>query len=60
MIHKPFLCEILDYKNLKFKQLINDIAIDLWFLRNFANVEDIRRKCNLMVDFQNSYQIKIY
>ena len=26
-----FLCIILDYKNLEFKHLINDIAIDLFF-----------------------------
>ena len=41
---------ILDYKNPKFKYLIDDIIIDLWSSWNFANVEDIRRKCNPMVD----------
>ena len=41
---------ILDYKNSKFKDLINDITIDLWPFWNFANMEDIRRKCNPMVN----------
>ena len=41
---------ILDYKNSKFKDLINDITIDLWPSWNFANMEDIRRKCNPMVN----------
>ena len=26
------------------------ITIDLWFSENFTNIEDIRRKCNLIVD----------
>ena len=60
MIQKPFLCVMLDYKNLQFKQLIDDIAIDFLFSGNFASIEDIRRKYNLVVDFQNSHQIKIY
>ena len=29
--------------------MIDDIAIDLWFYRNFANIEDKRRKCNPIV-----------
>ena len=29
---------------------IDDIFIDLWFFENFASIEDIRRKCNLMVN----------
>ena len=41
-----FLCIILDYKNLKFKHLIDDIAIDLYSFENFANMKHIRRKCN--------------
>ena len=41
---------ILDYKNLKFKDLIDDIAINLWSFWNFANMEDIRRKCNPTVN----------
>ena len=41
---------ILDYKNSKFKNLIDDIAIDLWSYWNFANMKDIRRKCNPMVN----------
>ena len=43
-------CVILDYKNSKFKDLIDDIIIDLWSLWNFANMEDIRRKCNPIVN----------
>ena len=41
---------ILDYKNSKFKDLINDITIDLWPSWKFANTVDIRRKCNPMVN----------
>ena len=41
---------ILNYKNLKFKYLIDDITIDIWFSRNFPSMEDIRRKYNQMVD----------
>ena len=33
-----FLCIILDYKILKYKYLIDDIVIDLWFSGNFANI----------------------
>ena len=44
-------CIILDYKSLKFKHFINNIAIDLGFSRNLASIEDVRKKkCNLMVD----------
>ena len=45
-----FLCMILSCKNLKFKHLINNIAINYIFYENFASMEDIKRKCNLMVD----------
>ena len=30
--------------------MIDNIAIDIWFLGNFASMDNIRRKCNLMVD----------
>ena len=30
--------------------MIDDIAIVLWSSWKFANTEDIRRKCNLIVD----------
>ena len=40
----------LDYKNLQFKQIIDGIVIDLWSPRNFVSMNDIRRKCNLIVD----------
>ena len=30
--------------------MIDDISIDLWFFENFASIENIRRKCNIMVD----------
>ena len=38
------------YKNLKFKHLIDDIAIDFLFFGNFASMEDTKRKCYLIVD----------
>ena len=28
----------------------NDINIDIWYFGNFENMENIRRKCNLMMD----------
>ena len=37
-------------KNLEFKQFNDYIAIDIYFFINFASKEDIRRKCNPMVD----------
>ena len=40
----------LNYKNFQVKQCINDIAIDLQFSRNFASMEDIRRKFNPIVE----------
>ena len=36
---------------MKFKYLIDDIVINLWFSRNFASMKDIKRKCNPMIDF---------
>ena len=30
--------------------MIDDIAIDHWFSENFARIENIKRKCNPMVD----------
>ena len=47
------LCIILDYKNLKYKHLIYDITIGLWFSENFASIEDIIKKYNTMVDLSN-------
>ena len=41
---------ILDYKNSKFKDFIDDIVIDLWSFWNFANIKDTRRKCNSIVN----------
>ena len=34
------LCIILYYKDLKFKHLIDNISIDLWFFENFVNMKD--------------------
>ena len=45
-----FLCIILDYKNSKFKYLIDDIALDFLCSWNFTSMKDIRRKYSLMVD----------
>ena len=33
-------------QNIKFKHLIVEITIDLWFSTNFANINDVRSKCN--------------
>ena len=41
---------ILDYKNLKFKHLIKDMTIDLWFSEKFANIKDIKKKCYSMMN----------
>ena len=38
-------------KTLKFKYLIDDITIRLWFSENFASMKNIRRTCYLMKDF---------
>ena len=46
-------------QKLAFKQFIDDIAIDFYFSRNFASMEDIRRrKCNPMVDLSKFTLIK--
>ena len=44
------LCIILNYKNLQFKKFIDDIVINLYFSWNFASMEDIKRRYNLIVD----------
>ena len=41
---------MLNYKNLQFKPFIDNITIDLLFSRNFASIEEIRRRRNPMVD----------
>ena len=48
-IKKKFFI-ILDYKNSKFKHLIDDITINIWFYWYFVNIEDIRRKRDPIVD----------
>ena len=45
-----FLYIILYFKNLQFKQLIDNKVTDLWSSRNFANMGNIRRKYNPIVD----------
>ena len=35
---------------MKFKHLIDNIAINYIFYENFASMEDIRKKCNLIVE----------
>ena len=42
---------ILDYKNSKFKNLIDDITINLWSSWNFVSMKDIRKKYNPMMNF---------
>ena len=40
--------------------MVDDIIIDIWSFGNFANMEDIRRKCNLMIDLSKfTYNKKI-
>ena len=41
---------ILDYKNSKFINLIDNIPIDIWSFWNFANMKYIRRKFNPTVN----------
>ena len=48
-IKKKFFI-ILDYKNSKFKYLIDDITINIWFYWYLVNIEDIRRKRDPIVD----------
>ena len=45
-----FVYIILNHKNLKFKQLIGNITINLWSSEDFASIKDIRRKCNPTMD----------
>ena len=45
-----FLCIILNYKNLKFEHLIDDIVIDFWFSKNFTSMKDVRKKRNPIMD----------
>ena len=50
--HTYILCIIINYKNLQFEQFINDVTINFKFSKNFASMEDIRRKCNPKVDLK--------
>ena len=34
----------LKYKNLQFKQFIDDITIDFYFSKNFTSMKDIRKR----------------
>ena len=51
---------ILDHKNLKYKNLFDDIAIDFLSFWNFTNTKDIIRTYNSTNRFQNLHPIKIY
>ena len=42
---------------MKFKHLIDDIAVYIWFSRNFASMEDIRRKCNPIKNLSSNKKI---
>ena len=48
-----FLCIILYFKNLQFKQLTDNKVTNLWSSRNFANMKK-KKKCNLMVDLSKN------
>ena len=37
--------------NSKFKHLIDDLAINIWFSWSFVSMKYIRRKCNLIMNF---------
>ena len=41
---------ILNYKSSKFKYLIDDIAINFLSFESFVGMENIKRKCNQIVD----------
>ena len=49
-----FLCIVLDHKMLKFKHLIDNLAIDLWSSYRFASIENIIR-----VYLRSTYFIEI-
>ena len=38
-----FLCIILDYKNLKFKHVVDNIVINFWSFKNFTNIKDRKK-----------------
>ena len=40
-------------QKLEFKQLVDDMAIDVWSSWNFLSIENIWRWCNQMVDLSN-------
>ena len=49
-------------QKLEIKQLINDMAINILLLWNFASIENIQKWCNLMVDlskFNKKILIKV-
>ena len=50
-IYFYFLYIILNNKNLKFRDLSDDLFIDIWSFWKFSSIEDLRKKkCNLIVD----------
>ena len=44
------MVDLSKFTSNKFKNFIDDITVDLQFFRNFASMEYIRRRCNLMVN----------
>ena len=46
-------------QNLKFKHFIDNITINFLSFWNFANIKNIRKKYNLIIEFSNSHPIKI-
>ena len=50
---------IFYYKNSKYKNLFDDISIALWYFWNFTNMEDIKRKYNLIVNLSQFIANKI-
>ena len=56
-----FLYIIKGYKNLKFKYLIDNITINIWYSWNFVSMEDIIKKMQSINRFTKIYiNKKIY
>lgn len=45
-----FLYKNLNYKNLKFTHLIDEITINPWYFENFKSIKDINRKWNIIIE----------
>ena len=50
----------LTCENFNFAHLIYNIVIDFWSFGNFANTENVERKCKLMMNLKKFTSNKIY